>query len=78
MGIMAGSLGHGAAVLAARGATRAAGARHPATPEEVFVPVASQLQSVMVQPLVPGEITIKSITTLLVGPAWPPTGCRTI
>ena len=70
VGIMAGSLGyHGAAVLAARGATRAQpGLVTLLTPEEVFVPVASQLQSVMVQPLVPGEITIKSITTLLVGP----------
>ena len=67
---MAGSLGyHGAAVLAARGASRAQpGLLSLLTPEEVFVPVASQLQSVMVQPLVPGEITIKSITTLLVGP----------
>ena len=70
VGIMAGSLGyHGAAVLAARGALRAQpGLLSLLTPEEVFVPVASQLQSVMVQPLVPGEITIKSITTLLVGP----------
>ena len=70
VGIMAGSRGyHGAAVLAARGATRAQpGLVTLLTPEEVFVPVASQLQSVMVQPLVPGEITIKSITTLLVGP----------
>ena len=30
--------------------------------------VASQLQSVMVRPLVPGEITFKSITGLLIGP----------
>jgi len=70
VGIMAGSLGyHGAAVLAARGASRAQpGLVSLLTPDEVFVPIASQLQSVMVQPLVPGEITIKSITTLLVGP----------
>ena len=70
VGIMAGSLGyHGAAVLAARGAARAQpGLVTLLTPDDVYVPVASQLQSVMVQPLVPGEITIKSITSLLVGP----------
>lgn len=70
VGIMAGSLGyHGAAVLAARGASRAQpGLVTLLTPDEVYVPVASQLQSVMVQPLVPGEITIKSITSLLIGP----------
>ena len=38
------------------------------TPDEVFVPVASQLQGVMVRPLVPGEITVHSITGLLIGP----------
>ena len=45
VGIMAGSLGyHGAAVLAARGATRAQpGLVTLLTPEEVYVPVASQL-----------------------------------
>jgi len=70
LGIMAGSLGyHGAAVLAARGAARAQpGLVTLLTPNEVFAPVASQLQSVMVRPLVPGEITIHSITGLLIGP----------
>ena len=70
LGIMAGSLGyHGAAVLAARGATRAQpGLLTLLTPDEVFVPVASQLQGVMVRPLVPGEITVHSITGLLIGP----------
>ena len=70
LGIMAGSLGyHGAAVLAAYGAARAQPGRITLlTPNEVFAPVASQLQSVMVQPLVPGEITIHSITGLLIGP----------
>jgi len=70
LGIMAGSVGyHGAAVLAARGAARAQpGLVTLLTPDEVFVPVASQLQSVMVRPLVPGEITIHSITGLLIGP----------
>ena len=67
---MAGSIGyHGAAVLAARGAARAQpGLVTLLTPGEVFTPVASQLQGVMVRPLVPGEITIHSITGLLIGP----------
>ena len=70
LGIMAGSVGyHGAAVLAARGAARAQpGLVTLLTPDKVFVPVASQLQGVMVRPLVPGEITIHSITGLLIGP----------
>ena len=70
LGIMAGSIGyHGAAVLAARGAARAQpGLVTLLTPGEVFTPVASQLQGVMVRPLVPGEITIHSITGLLIGP----------
>jgi NAD(P)H-hydrate epimerase len=70
LGIMAGSMGyHGAAVLAARGAARAQpGLVTLLTPEEVFVPVASQLAGVMVRPLVPGEITVRSITGMLIGP----------
>ena len=70
LGIMAGSMGyHGAAVLAARGAARAQpGLVTLLTPEEVFVPVASQLAGVMVRPLVPGKITVKSITGMLIGP----------
>tara|TARA_Y100000766_G_scaffold265658_1_gene259400 strand:- start:271 stop:924 length:654 start_codon:yes stop_codon:yes gene_type:complete len=38
------------------------------TPEEVFVPVASQLQSVMVHPLTPNNIEFKLATALLIGP----------
>ena len=70
LGIVAGSMGyHGAAVLAARGACRAQpGLITLMTPLMVLGLVASQLQSVMVRPLVPGEITFKSITGLLIGP----------
>ena len=70
LGIMAGSVGyHGAAVLAASGAARAQpGLVTLLTSDEVFVPVASQLAGVMVRPMVPGEITVKSITGLLIGP----------
>ena len=52
VGIMAGSLGyHGAAVLAARGALAARpGLVTVLTPENVYVSVASQLQSAMVHP----------------------------
>ena len=69
-GIIAGSLGyHGAAVLAARGASRAQpGLISLMTPENVFVPVASQLQSVMVHPLAPTDIEFKSASALLIGP----------
>ncbi len=70
LGIVAGSMGyHGAAVLAARGACRAQpGLITLMTPLMVLGFVASQLQSVMVRPLVPGTITFKSITGLLIGP----------
>ena len=70
LGIVAGSMGyHGAAVLAARGACRAQpGLITLMTPLMVLGLVASQLQSVMVRPLVPDEITFKSITGLLIGP----------
>ena len=70
VGIVAGSLGyHGAAVLAAQAASRSQpGLVTLMTPKEVFVPVASQLQSVMVHPLTPNNIEFKSATFLLIGP----------
>ncbi len=70
VGIVGGSLGyHGAAVLAARAASRSQpGLVTLMTPEEVFVPVASQLQSVMVHPLTPNNIEFKLATALLIGP----------
>ena len=70
IGIVGGSLGyHGAAVLAARAASRSQpGLVTLMTPEEVFVPVASQLQSVMVHPLTPKNIEFKLATALLIGP----------
>ncbi len=70
VGIVAGSLGyHGAAVLAAQAASRSQpGLVTLMTPKEVFVPVASQLQSVMVHPLTPNNIEFKSATLLLIGP----------
>ena len=70
VGIIGGSLGyHGAAVLAARAASRSQpGLVTLMTPEEVFVPVASQLQSVMVHPLTPNNIEFKLATALLIGP----------
>ena len=70
VGIIGGSLGyHGAAVLAARAASRSQpGLVTLMTPEEVFVPVASQLQSVMVHPLTPNNIEFQLATALLIGP----------
>ena len=70
VGIIGGSLGyHGAAILAARAASRSQpGLVTLMTPEEVFVPVASQLQSVMVHPLTPNNIEFKLATALLIGP----------
>ena len=70
VGIVAGSLGyHGAAVLAAQAASRSQpGLVTLMTPKEVFVPVASQLQSVMVHPLTPNNMEFKSATFLLIGP----------
>jgi ADP-dependent NAD(P)H-hydrate dehydratase / NAD(P)H-hydrate epimerase len=68
--IIAGSVGfHGAAVLAARGAQRAQpGLITLCTTEEAYVPVARQLQSVMVRPWkVPLELP-ESCTGILVGP----------
>lgn len=68
--IVAGSLGyHGAAVLAARGAEQA----HPGlitlcTQAETYLPIASQLQAVMVHPW-PSLVRLEEIcTALVVGP----------
>lgn len=68
--ILAGSKGyHGAAVLAARAAQRA----HPGlitlgTAPEVYVPVASQLQAVMVDDWVAAQRKLPDCTGVLVGP----------
>jgi ADP-dependent NAD(P)H-hydrate dehydratase / NAD(P)H-hydrate epimerase len=68
--IVAGSLGyHGAAVLAARGAQRALpGLITLATAEQVYAPVAAQLQSVMVQPWSDTVRLPDSCTALVIGP----------
>lgn len=68
--LVAGSLGfHGAAVLAARGAQRARpGLITLLTSERAYVPVAAQLQAVMVRP-VPGTLDYpEDLTGLLFGP----------
>src|SRR5207249_4199199 len=70
LGIIAGSLGyHGASVLAARGAQRAQpGLITLCTAENVYHPVASQLQAVMVRPWTT-EVTLpESCTAIAVGP----------
>jgi NAD(P)H-hydrate epimerase len=68
--VFAGSLGyHGAAVLAARGAQRAQpGLVTLFTTTEVYVPVASQLQAVMVHRWTPGGRWPETVTALLYGP----------
>jgi NAD(P)H-hydrate epimerase len=68
--IFAGSLGyHGAAVLAARGALRAQPGLVTVYPHEsVRGPVASQLQSAMVQPWLPGKALPKTCSAILFGP----------
>src|SRR5205814_7820689 len=68
--IFAGSLGyHGAGVLAARGALQACpGLVTLITAEDVYVPVASQLQAAMVQPWRPGLPLPESATAVLFGP----------
>jgi ADP-dependent NAD(P)H-hydrate dehydratase / NAD(P)H-hydrate epimerase len=68
--LVAGSLGyHGAAVLAARGAQRAQpGLITLITLDEVYLPVASQLQSVMVRPWTPETRLPDTATALLFGP----------
>ncbi|MCX6895514.1 MAG: NAD(P)H-hydrate dehydratase [Verrucomicrobia bacterium] len=68
--IIAGSLGfHGAAVLAARGALRAQPGLVTVLPQEnIFHPVAAQLQSAMVTPWKPGARLPEKTSAVLVGP----------
>lgn len=68
--LVAGSLGyHGAAVLIARGAQRAMpGLITLLTAEQVYQPVAAQLQSVMVRPWSEAMALPDSYTTLVIGP----------
>lgn len=68
--IFAGSLGyHGAAVLAARGALQACpGLVTLFTSEDVYVPVASQLQAAMVHPWQPGVALPDTCTAVVFGP----------
>jgi hydroxyethylthiazole kinase-like uncharacterized protein yjeF len=68
--IVAGSLGyHGAAVLAARGAQRAMpGLITLLTAENVYSPVAAQLQSVMVKPWSEAMPLPDSLTAMVIGP----------
>jgi NAD(P)H-hydrate epimerase len=70
LAIIAGSLGyHGAAVLAARGAQRAQpGLITLYTMEPAYIPVASQLQAVMVSPWKPGREFPESCTAVVAGP----------
>ena len=70
LAILAGSLGfHGAAVLAARGAQRAQPGLITVLPQEnVFHPVAAQLQSAMVAPWKAGARLPEKTTAILVGP----------
>jgi NAD(P)H-hydrate epimerase len=76
--IAAGSMGyHGAAVLAARGAqSMRPGLVTVLTPEESYLPVASQLASVMVRPWLPGGTLPASATALVVGPGLAANGMR--
>jgi NAD(P)H-hydrate epimerase len=68
--IIAGSVGyHGAAVLAARGAQRAQpGLITLFTADNVYAPVAGQLQSVMVRPWAPELSLPETCTAVLIGP----------
>jgi hydroxyethylthiazole kinase-like uncharacterized protein yjeF len=68
--IFAGSVGyHGAAVLASRAAQRAQpGLVTVFTDSDVYVPVASQLQAVMVQPWDPDSLVPETTTAILAGP----------
>lgn len=68
--LIAGSLGyHGAAVLASRGAQRAQpGLITLFTSPEVYVPVASQCQAVMVRPCRPPITLPEKCTAMVVGP----------
>lgn len=68
--IVGGSCGyHGAAVLASRGALRAQpGLVSLFTPENVYGPIASQLQSAMVHPWESAKMFPKSTSAILFGP----------
>lgn len=70
LGIIAGSLGyHGAAVLCARGAQGAQpGLISLFTQADVYVPVASQLQSVMVHQWPSAIDLVKTFSALVIGP----------
>jgi NAD(P)H-hydrate epimerase len=70
LAIIAGSLGyHGAAVLASRGAQRAQpGLVTLCVPENVYTPIASQLQAVMVRPYLVDPDLPDSSTAILCGP----------
>ena len=70
LSILAGSPGfHGAAVLAARAAQRAQpGLITLHVPESIYIPVAAQLQAVMVQPYTQPPELPGNITAVLVGP----------
>lgn len=70
LGIVAGSRGyHGAGILAARGAQRAQpGLISLLTVEKAYVPIASQLQSVMVDVWQAGKDIAPNCTALLFGP----------
>ena len=70
LAIIAGSLGfHGAAVLATRGAQRAQpGLATAFTSEDIFYPVAAQLQSAMVNVWKPKSHFPDGMTALLLGP----------
>lgn len=70
LALIAGSLGyHGAAVLAARGAQRAGPGRITLfMHEDVYLPVAAQLQSVMARPWSPDLNLPGEFSALLVGP----------
>jgi ADP-dependent NAD(P)H-hydrate dehydratase / NAD(P)H-hydrate epimerase len=78
LAILAGSLGfHGAAVLATRGAQRAQpGLITVLTPEEVYNPVASQLQAAMVSPWRGAAMVEGPWTACLAGPGLAAPGCR--
>ena len=69
-GIVSGSFGyHGAAVLATRGAQRAQpGLTTLFTQENVFHPVAAQLQSAMVKAWRPDNLLLANVTAALIGP----------
>ncbi len=74
--IIAGSVGyHGAAVLATRGAQRAQpGLVTLFTMENIFHPVATQLQSAMVLPWKPNSLVPENTTAIVFGPGLAATG----